>query len=224
MTGARRVLIAGASGLVGALCLRRLLAAGADEVVAVARRPLGESDRRLQVIITELDRLGIVPPSPARAALCALGTTMARAGSQQAFRAVDQDAVLAFARWARQGGATTFVLVSSVGAAAKSRSFYLRVKGETEEAIGALGFSRVVVLRPSLLVGPRAERRFGERVAQALMPALTPMLMGGLRRYRALSAADVAGAMVAAVRTSEPGTFVWHHDEILAASRSAPTG
>jgi uncharacterized protein YbjT (DUF2867 family) len=123
-----------------------------------------------------------------------------------------------FARGARRGGVTTFAMVSSVGASARSRSFYLRVKGETEDAVAALGFSRVVFLRPGLLVGPRPERRPGERLAMAVVPALSPLLLGPLRRFRALPAADVAAAMVAAATDSTPGRHVWHRDEIVAAA------
>jgi uncharacterized protein YbjT (DUF2867 family) len=139
----RRVLLAGASGLVGGLCLRQLLAGAlVDEVVAVARRPLPVTDRRLRVIVTEFDQLAQVPAVPARAALCAIGSTIAKAGGQEAFRKIDRDVVVAFARWARAGGARTFVLVSSVGAAPDAHTFYVRVKGEAEEAVGSLGFPR----------------------------------------------------------------------------------
>ena len=213
--GNRRVLLAGASGLVGGMCLRHLTGGAAfDEIVAVSRRPLEVTDPRLRVVVTEFDRLEKSPAVPARAALCALGTTMARAGSREAFRRVDHDAVLAFARWARAGGAGAFVLVSSVGASAAARNFYLRVKGETEEAIAALGFSRVVFLRPGLLVGPRAEKRPAERIAGAVMPVLAPLLAGPLRRYRAVLADEVAAAMVTAATADAPGTFLWYHDEI----------
>jgi uncharacterized protein YbjT (DUF2867 family) len=135
----RTALLAGASGLVGGLCLRRLLAAGEfDQVVVIARRPLELSHERLRVMVTSFDRLAELAPIPAGAALSTLGTTMARAGSEQAFRAVDHDAVLAFAQWARRGGASSFVLLSSVGAATNARSLYLRVKGQVEESVARI--------------------------------------------------------------------------------------
>jgi uncharacterized protein YbjT (DUF2867 family) len=220
-TGAGGALLAGATGMVGKRCLERLLAGTAfPTITAIARRPLAVTAPRLRVVVTELDRLGETPPVPARAALCALGTTIAKAGSQDAFRKVDQEGVLAFARWARAGGASTFVLVSSVGADAGSRTFYLRVKGETEAAVAELGFARTVVLRPGLILGARDERRTGEAIAQAVMPALGALLVGSLRRYRGVTADDVAAAMAAAAADPAPGRLIWHHDEITAAARA----
>jgi uncharacterized protein YbjT (DUF2867 family) len=218
----KTVLLAGATGLVGDLCLRRLLAktSTAERVVAVVRRPPAQEDARLQVLETPFDQLPGHIPVPARAALCALGTTMAQAGSQDAFRQVDHDAVVAFARWARAGGVTTFVLVSSAGAAPGSRTFYLRVKGEAEEAVAAVGFPRVVVLRPGVLIGPRRETRRGDAIAQRLMPLLKPLMAGPLRRFRAISADTVAAAMIAATATRDPGRHVWHNQDIEAAAHA----
>jgi uncharacterized protein YbjT (DUF2867 family) len=214
-----RAVIAGATGLVGAACLRKLLgSAEFARVTAVARRPLGVADARLDVVVGDFDALATVPPVPARAGICALGTTIAKAGSQAAFRKVDHDAVVAFAQWLRQAGTTTFVLVSSVGAAPDARSFYLRVKGETESAVAALGFDRLVILRPSLLLGPRPERRLGESIAQSVVPVLNPLLVGPLRIYQAMQGETVAAALVTAAAGSQPGRHVWHHDEIVAAA------
>jgi uncharacterized protein YbjT (DUF2867 family) len=188
-----------------------------DGVVAVTRRPLDLTDARLNALVTSFDQLPGQLPVNARAALCALGTTIAQAGSQQAFRQVDHDAVLAFARWARAGGASTFVLVSSVGASAAARTFYLRVKGEAEDALARVGFPRLVILRPGLLLGQRRDPRPGEAVAQKVVPWLNPLLAGRLRRYRSISAQTVANAMVSAATSSEPRHLLWEHDEIAAA-------
>jgi uncharacterized protein YbjT (DUF2867 family) len=214
------VLLAGATGLVGSHCLRRLLADGSTvaRVVAVGRRPPPLEHARLQPLVTPLDQLPGHIPVRARAALCALGTTMAQAGSQAAFRQVDHDAVVTFARWARAGGVTTFVLVSSGGADAASRTFYLRVKGEAEEAVAGVGFPRLVVLRPGILIGPRRDTRRGEAIAQRAAPLLKPLMLGPLRRYRPISADTVAAAMLAATATRDPGRLLWHNDEIEAAA------
>lgn len=184
------ILLAGATGLVGgsvrAACLSRGMAC-----VAVGRRVLGADGVRW-------DFRGESPAlPPATAAVCALGTTMRAAGSEAAFRAVDQDAVLAFATAAHGAGSRALVLVSSVGADARAGNFYLRVKGETEAAVSAIGFDRVAVLRPGLIIGPRAERRPVEAVAQAIVPLLGPLLRGGLSKYAAVPAEVVARAAVA---------------------------
>lgn len=223
MTEARSVLLAGATGLVGGFALQRLLDGTAfAEVVVVGRRKPRHSHARLRPIVTEFDRLQALAPVPASAALCALGTTIKRAGSQAAFRAVDLEAVVAFARWARRGGAACFVLVSSVGAAPDAGNFYLRVKGEAEQAVAAIGYDRFVTLRPSMLLGPRAERRPLEAAGRALFPALNPLLRGGWRRYRAISADTVAAAMITAATGGPPGRLVWEHDQLLAAAEGRP--
>jgi uncharacterized protein YbjT (DUF2867 family) len=218
----RTVLLAGATGLVGGLALQRLLDGTTfDQVVVVARRPPGRTHGRLRSIVTEFDALEARPPVPAAVALCALGTTIKKAGSQAAFRAVDRDAVVAFARWAHRGGARSFVLVSSVGAAPDAGNFYLRVKGEAEQAVAAIGYDRFVSLRPSMLLGPRAERRPLEALGQALFPALNPLLRGGWSRYRSLAADTVAAAMLTAA-DGPPGRVVWEHDGLVAAAGGHP--
>lgn len=211
------VALAGATGMVGALALRRLLAAATD-VVVLARRPPEVTDPHLRVLTTDFSDLVPLPPVPVRAAISALGTTIKKAGSQDAFRAVDHHAVVAFASWARRGGAQTFVLVSSVGADAGARTFYLRVKGEVERDVAALGFARVVVLRPSMLLGERTESRPGEAVMRVVFPVLNPLLAGPLRRYRGISADAVAAAAVAAAEDAPAGVSIWETDRILSAS------
>jgi uncharacterized protein YbjT (DUF2867 family) len=213
-----RVLLAGASGLVGGHCLRRALESPAIAgVVAVARRPLALAHPKLEVaLMDDFARLDERPPPRAEAGLCALGTTIKQAGSQAAFRAVDHDAVVAFARWSLRAGCGTFVMVSSVGANPQSRTFYLRVKGEVEESVGALGFERLVVLRPSLIFGERTQGRAGESVAMKMMPVIAPLLAGPLRRYRGISADAIAAAMIAAATDAPTGRTVWEHDQIAA--------
>jgi uncharacterized protein YbjT (DUF2867 family) len=213
------VLLAGATGLVGGECLTRLLAdERVGDVHALVRRPLGRTDPRLREQTVDFARLDAAPVVAATAAICALGTTIKTAGSEPAFRAVDHDAVLAFAGWARRGGADTFALVSSVGADPNARNFYLRVKGEVERAVRAIGFRRLVLVRPSLLLGSRGEPRPGEAFARALAPALNPLMIGPLRRYRAIPADVVAAALVTAALSAPDGVEVWEHDAIVAAA------
>jgi uncharacterized protein YbjT (DUF2867 family) len=220
----RTAALAGATGLVGSRCLRRLLASSAfEQVVAVVRRPLDLESAKLDVQVGDDLRKLPERPSPAlQAALCALGTTRAKAGSKEGFFAVDHDAVVAFARWARQGGATTFVLVSARGASATSPIFYLKVKGKDEESVARLGFARLVILRPGFLKGERQESRPAERLFSRLLGAAEPLLRGPLRGFRPIAADDVAAAMVAAALPSEPGQFIWDDDRIRAAAGELP--
>lgn len=178
--------------------LRELLADPAfTRVVAVGRRRLGVEHPKLVQVIAEFDALDQLDrPLQGDVAFCCLGTTLKRAGAAEAFRAVDHGAVLAFA-WAVQcGGVRSFFTVSALGADAGSRVFYNRVKGETEEALRVLGFARLAIFRPGLLRGPRAEFRLGEKIGAVVLGAVGPLLRGRWRKYRSISAATVARAMV----------------------------
>lgn len=147
-------------------------------------------------------------------AFCCLGTTIKTAGSREAFRAVDFDATFAFAQAARAAGAARFFLVSSSGASARSRVFYSRVKGEIEDAVARLPFEAVVLLRPSLLLGERAQARLGERLGEPLLALAAPLLVGPLRKYRAIEAGVVAKAALALAREGGKGRRVVESDEL----------
>ena len=209
------VALIGSTGLVGALLARRLLAAG-HEVHAVQRRWSWDARPNLLQHVAPIDDWPQLAASlPVAAAVSALGTTMRKAGSEAAFRIVDDDAVIAFARAARSACARHMITVSSVGADPASSTFYLRLKGEVEEALGNLGFDRLDILRPGLLRGPRgADRRFGERLGILLSPLVNPLLRGPLGRYAAIDAEIVAAAAAALVTREEPGRFVHHNREL----------
>ena len=161
------IVMTGASGAVGARALAALLAdPRVASVTSFGRRPLSTSHEKLRAVVVDLgDAAALAAAMPARvdAAVCALGTTMKLAGSKAAFRAVDFDAVVAFARAARERGARSLALVSSMGADASSSNFYLQTKGQAEDAVCALGYDAVHILRPSILddEGARSARRQG---------------------------------------------------------------
>jgi uncharacterized protein YbjT (DUF2867 family) len=194
-------------------------------VVAVVRRPLGVPHARLVEVVADFARLDEARVPPVGAAFCALGTTIAKAGSEAAFRAVDLEAVVAFARFARRAGARRFLFVSSLGADPASRTFYLRVKGEAEEAVKAVGFEGVALFRPSLLLGERTESRPAERAAAAVSGLFAWAMAGPLARYRPVSAQAVAAAMLAVAAGRLEGVRVVENEEIrrlaLSAARTA---
>jgi uncharacterized protein YbjT (DUF2867 family) len=211
----RTALIAGASGLVGRHCRDTLLASPAYEVViACSRRPLPNAHTRLAVRVVSFDRLDSERPLAVTDAFCALGTTIAAAGSRDAFTRVDLGYVAAFARYARASGALRFVLVSSVGADPGSSNFYLRVKGQAEQAVVSVGFVQVDILRPGLLLG-RLESRRGEAIAQRFAPAAGLLLAGPLRKYRPVPAGLVGAAMVGTALADHSGVRVVHYDELV---------
>jgi uncharacterized protein YbjT (DUF2867 family) len=201
-------LVAGATGLVGGFLLKTLLdAPDYARVYALTRRPYGKEHPKLANRVVVFDRMaeqlkGLV----AQDAFCCIGTTIAEAGSQEAFRAADVDAVLLFARAARAAQATRFVVVSSVGASSNSKKFYLRTKGEMEEAVTDLGFISVDILQPSLLLGPRKSFRLLEMAGQVFAPLINPLLTGAREPFRAISAETVAQAMLGAARRGARGT------------------
>ena len=214
--GLRSAVLLGATGLVGGHCLDLLLADPAyGRVTTLGRRASGRAHPRLDERVGEVEGLVGEHASFAGAdVFCCLGTTIRAAGSQEAFRRVDHDIPVHAARVASAQGARHFLLVSAAGADAGSRVFYNRVKGETEAEVGAFPFAGVALLRPSLLLGDRQERRPAEAAAQKVAPLLAPLLVGPLRKYRAVHASVVAAALVKLARAGVRGTRVLESDEI----------
>ncbi|QUS38124.1 NAD-dependent epimerase/dehydratase family protein [Tardiphaga alba] len=207
-----RILVVGASGLVGGHVITRALADDhITRVVAPTRRPLN-AHTKLDNPLVDFDHL------PAEAdwwsvdgVICALGTTRAKAGSDEAFRTVDYDYPLAVARLAHRHGAARFALNSSLGADAGSRLLYPRTKGEIENAIKAVGFSSCTIVRPGLIGGDRDEFRLGERVAAGVLGIFGAMLP---RRYRISPAEKIADALIDAAVTDAPGIHLIEADRL----------
>jgi uncharacterized protein YbjT (DUF2867 family) len=198
--------VAGATGLVGGLALELALAdVRVTRVIAPTRRPLAPHPKlanpRLDALIDAAGPEGW----RADAAICALGTTRAIAGSAAAFRAVDHDLVLAIARRLRAAGVERFALVSSLGADPKSRVLYTRTKGEVEESIRGLDFPSLTILRPGFLDGNRAEVRPMERVVGAVLRFAGPLLPPSAR---VSPVSRVAELLIEAATTAAPGTRV----------------
>ena len=195
------VVIAGASGVVGARVLHHLLRRDdVARVIAVGRRILPLQHEKLVSKVVDLQNTAAVAaeiPEGTAVAFCCLGSTMKRAGSMDAFRAVDHDAVLAFGQAALEKGARRFLLISSVGASASSANFYQRTKGEVEEALARLGYAQLTILRPSLIDDEGARRDY--RAAERLLLPLARIVfavVGRTRRYAPISADVIAKAMV----------------------------
>lgn len=209
------VLLVGATGLVGRECLRLLLADGGfNRIVAVARRPLSPDVRspKLETHVIDFDHLNEYEEFfSVDAIICALGTTIRQAGSRTRFRTVDYEYPLAFARLGRRHGCRHFLVVSALGANARSRVFYNRVKGELENSLRALGYPRLTIVRPSLLLGPRAELRLGEEVAKRVTRWLGPLVP---RAFRPVEARMVATTLVHAAHADGSGIRVIESGEI----------
>jgi len=211
------VWVAGASGLVGRALLQELLRTPL-QVHALVRKPIAEleSSPRLRQHRVDLRRADLGGPlPPAHALYICLGSTIAQAGSREAFHAVDHDAVLNVARAARVLGVRRCAVVSALGADRHSAVFYNRVKGEMEESLRGLGFERLVIARPSLLDGERAAlgqpSRLAERCTLALLRPLSGLIPA---RWRPIRAQRVARAMMLALSQRGPAVQVLESAEL----------
>ncbi len=201
------VLILGATGQVGQALLQLALQhPEISHVVAPTRRPL-PPHAKLDNPLVDFEALSEDAVWwKVDLALCALGTTLRQAKSRAGFYRVDHDYVLTPAGLAQRAGTPAFGLVSSLGADASSRVFYLRTKGETEQALSALGFASLVLVRPSLLIGgPRSSARHLEAFGLFLGKHLTALLP---RRYRAVTTLQVAQALLEAGLQAPAGLHV----------------
>jgi uncharacterized protein YbjT (DUF2867 family) len=204
-------LIAGASGLVGGECLKRLLASDMySKVTVVTRRSLGLSAKhpKLREIVVDFEQLDSVRADlRADHVFCALGTTIRKAGSQAKFRQVDFEYPRHFAELALANGAKHFSLVSALGASSKSGVFYSRVKGELEDALRAMKWPSLCLVRPSVIAGDREESRPLERLSEML-------LRFGPATYRPVEAGKIAAAMIATARREPHGVTIIESREI----------
>jgi uncharacterized protein YbjT (DUF2867 family) len=213
----RSALVVGASGLVGGHLLELLLADDTySRVIVLTRKPLGfDHPKLLERIINfdQLDRQQYLMKG--EDVYCCLGSTIKKAGTQEAFRRVDFTYVVQVAAIAHKNGAHRFLVISSLGADVHSRIFYNRVKGEMEEAIAKIPFESVRIFRPSLLLGDRREKRPAEAVGIFIVKALSTLLfIGGMRRYRAIHAVTVAKAMLRSAKQRSGGVEILESEEI----------
>ena len=193
------VLLFGATGLVGGYVLEQLIAdITVLNITVISRTPIAVSKPKMKVVVSDLKNLKTISTffNEADTIFCCLGTTIKKVKTKEAFKAVDYDLPLAIARMAKEKGVKKFIALSSLGADPESRNFYLRTKGEMERDIAVYQFQKLAFLRPSMLIGPRKEFRFAERMMLMLMVLITPFLRGKLKKYRAINAQSVAKAMI----------------------------
>jgi uncharacterized protein YbjT (DUF2867 family) len=206
-----RLLIVGATGAVGREVLDLALAdPRIAQVVAPTRHALTAQAKLLNPVI-DFARIAQDPPGwPVDAVICTLGTTIKVAGSQAAFAAVDRDLPIAFARLARQAGASRFALNSALGASARG-NFYLRTKAEAEAGIRALGYPVYTIVRPSLIDAQRSESRPAERIGLAAARILRPLIP---RRYLPVPARRIAAALLQGVLRAAPGEQIVESEQL----------
>jgi uncharacterized protein YbjT (DUF2867 family) len=210
-----KILLIGGSGAVGQAVTR---SPDAPSMHVLLRRALDDVPARHIVQIADpADWATAIAATAPDILICTLGTTMRQAGSQAAFRAVDHDLVIAAAQAARDAGSRHMILVSSVGAGASAANFYLKTKGQVEDALSRMGFDRIDILRPGLLTGvTRPDSRPGEALAIIASPITDMLLLGGLARYRSTPVDRLARAILAVTAQREAGHFVHHNAQISA--------
>jgi uncharacterized protein YbjT (DUF2867 family) len=201
----KRALVFGATGLTGHHLTQQLLAnKNYREIICVNRRPMGISHERLTEIIDDYSSLENVKiPQAIDDVFCCIGTTIKKAGSKERFKKVDLELPVTIAKIAADKKAEKLLVVSSIGAKAGSGNFYLRIKGQMEQEVLKTEGPLKTIVRPSMLLGERNEKRAAERMGQVLMKPFKILLIGKLRKYRPIQAADVARAMIA-IANSQP--------------------
>lgn len=217
MDHSKKAVLLGATGLVGGQMLSLLLESDDySEVTVLTRKRLLEHSKLKQAVLADFEAMESYSDAFAGAAdvFCCLGTTIKKAGTRERFRKVDYDYPLLASELAKKAGAQRFILITAMGSKADSSIFYSRVKGELERDVRAHKHPSLSIIRPSLLLGKRAEFRFGERVSAWLSYPLSFFLRGSLLKYRPIEAQHVARVMYRIAQMYLPGVHVYENDQL----------
>lgn len=241
----RTAIILGASGLVGAEVVKQLLAdidasesgsrnqstsvvnypkgldPGFEKIKIFVRKPIAITHPKLVQIIVDFDTIGNYSDSiKGDVVFCCMGTTIATAGSKDAFIKVDYTYPLEFAKIAKQNEVGNFLLISSIGADKTASNFYLKVKGDIELALEKLNFESLIIVRPSMLLGDRKESRFAESMGKVFMKLFSFAFIGKLKKYKAIQASAVAKAMIHLSKMKIKGSTIFLSDELQQIAKS----
>lgn len=215
----RTVAVIGSTGLIGSHLKQRLAPDDAyDEVRLIVRRPADASPPKVVMKLVSFEdyeslKLAI---DGCDAVFSAIGTTQKNVkGDKAAYRKIDYGIAVNAARACSETGVRHFSLVSSVGANSRASSFYLKLKGEIEEAVQTFPIPSVAVFRPSMLLGDRKESRPGEGIGQRAFKIFSPLLVGDWKKFKPIEAEDVAAAMIAASKAQQPGVKIYHYAEMM---------
>ena len=219
----RKAIVIGATGLVGSFVVSQLEAANNySEIHLFVRRPYETSHPRTQAHIVNFNQLEVAAELfHADDLFCCLGTTIKIAKTKEAFYKVDFTYVYESAKLAAANGVSNFLIVSSLGASPASPVYYSKVKGKMENAVKKLPFKSIQIFRPSLLTGPRKVKRFGEQASEVALGLFGGLLVGSLRKYRAIAAEDVARAMIAGAKSGREGAHIYLSDRIQSMANKA---
>jgi uncharacterized protein YbjT (DUF2867 family) len=213
---AYKAIIAGASGLIGSNLLNILLQQQEyDEVLILVRKELPVQHKKLKQLIVDFDQLEEYSEViNGHAVFSCLGTTKSQTPDPAQYRKIDYDYPLHLAKLAKQNGVEQFHVVSSIGADKTSSAFYIKLKGELEEALKHIGFPTLLIYQPSMLIGDRDKTRVMEKIFSGIFKVIDPLLLGGLKKYRSIKGQTVAHAMFKKSLDSATGTFTYTSDKI----------
>lgn len=210
-----KALVVGATGLIGSHCLEELLHDDQYSYVEIwVRNVSGNSHPKLIEKLINFDKFSELPLIDADHVFCCLGTTINKVKTKEAFVKIDKQYVSELANLADRSGCKKFFVISSIGANKNTNNFYLRTKGEMEEAVKSYSIPEIYIFRPSMLLGKRKEFRFGEQIGKALMVIFQYLLVGKMKKYRGIQASTVAKAMLRVAKRNEKGIFILESDEI----------
>lgn len=211
----KTAIVIGSTGLTGGYLLTELVAnPNYSKIIVLVRKASGQHNLKVEELIVDFNKLSdfknkIIGDD----VYCTIGTTIKKAGSQEAFAKVDLEYPLSIAKIVKENGAKHFLLMSSLGANAASGNFYLKTKGALENNLRDLNFDSLSIFRPSILLGPRSEFRLGEKIGIFFMRLFSFLLLGGLKKYRPIHVKQVAHAMAKAGQDGEKkGVRVWESD------------
>ncbi|WP_028979968.1 NAD(P)H-binding protein [Sporocytophaga myxococcoides] len=216
MKSQKTALVFGATGLVGTELVKVLNKDDRyNEIKIFGRHSSGFADGKVKEIITELSNKSLlVTEMTGDDIYCCLGTTIKKARTKEAFRKVDLGFPKLIAEVASAKNISKMIVISSIGASSHTSNFYLKTKGEMEEALNEILKDKVYFLRPSFLLGNRSESRPGEQAGKFLMKLVGPLFRGKMKKYRAIEAHSVAEAMVYIANMSGE-KHVFESDEIV---------
>ena len=216
MAGQTTVVI-GSTGMIGEALVKKLIADPAYGTIRLlVRRSVIYPDPKVEVVIVNFnDQADIAQKlGTGESIFCCIGTTQSKVkGDKSAYRKIDFDIPVDVARQGLQNNFKKFLLVSAVGANPKSGNFYVKLKGEVEEALKQLKIPSLHIFRPSLLMGKRKEYRFTEKLVQAIMPVFSVFFVGKFSKYKEVKAEDVANAMAEAGKSEKTGVFVYEYKD-----------
>ncbi len=211
----KTALVIGSTGLVGSHLVKQLCESEYySKVILLNRRTSDYKHPKLEEKIINFEKpdlTGIL----AEDVFCAIGTTIKKAGSKEAQFKIDCEYPAHLASVLKTQGTKQFVLVSSIGANSASSNFYLNTKGQLEDKLKALHFDSCIILRPSFIMGERKEFRLGEKVALVVLKLITPLMFGGLKKYRGVQASDIAAKMISSANLSRIGFQIIESGEIV---------